>query len=113
MRIQIGHVSEIPLGQGKCFTIGRHEVAVFRARDGALFAVENRCPHRGGPLAEGIIGQAQVICPLHGYKFDLTTGHQVGGAECIKTYKIRQEGSSIVLSFEFPPVTIEEPVCTT
>lgn len=111
MRIHLGHVGQVPLGQGKCFIVGHHEVAVFRSRDGALFAVENRCPHRNGPLSDGIMGDGKVVCPLHGYKFDLTTGRQIDGQECIKVYKVMQEGGDIILSFDFPPIKAEQNAC--
>ena len=55
-RINLGCVAAIPLGQGRCYVVGGQEIAVFRQRDGQLFAAENRCPHRQGPLSEGIIG---------------------------------------------------------
>ncbi len=101
MRIHLGHVSQVPLGQGKCFVIGHHEVAVFRGRDGALFALQNQCPHRGGPLSDGITGDGKIVCPLHGHKFDLNTGEGHDGDGCLQTYKVVQEGSNIILSFDF------------
>src|SRR5215813_15110438 len=55
-RINLGSATAIPLGQGRCYVVGGQEIAVFRQRDGRLFATENRCPHRRGPLSEGIVG---------------------------------------------------------
>ena len=113
MRIHLGSVEQIPLGQGRCFMVGVHEVAVFRCRDGRLFAVENRCPHRGGPLAEGIIGGSQVVCPLHGHKFDLITGYGSEPKECVKTFKVWEENQKIVMLFSLPGVEIENDNCLT
>ena len=113
MRIHLGHVEQIPLGQGRCFMVGVHEVAVFRSRDGRLFAAENRCPHRGGPLAEGIIGGSQVVCPLHGHKFDLITGQGSEAHECVKTFKVWEENQKIVMLFSLVGVEIENDNCLT
>ena len=49
-------------------------VAVFRTADDAVFALRNRCPHRGGPLSEGIVSGRLVVCPLHNWTIDLTSG---------------------------------------
>jgi nitrite reductase (NADH) small subunit len=63
----LGSVQKIPLGQGRCYIVEGEEIAVFRQRDGRLFATQNRCPHRQGPLFEGVSGAGKVICPLHGH----------------------------------------------
>ena len=97
MRIRLGTVDQIPLGQGRCFVVGIHGVAVFRSREGRLFAVENMCPHRGGPLSEGIIDETQVICPLHGHKFNLLTGQGSEAHECVKRFEVFDENRNIVL----------------
>jgi nitrite reductase (NADH) small subunit len=102
MRIHLGSIEQIPVGQGRCFMVGDHGVAIFRKRDGRLFAIENRCPHLGGPLSEGILGENQVVCPLHAHKFDCTTGQGSEAHECVKTYKVRLENNNIILSFQFP-----------
>lgn len=78
MRYDLGPVGRIPPGEGRQFRVGATRVAVFRARDGGVFATQAYCPHRRGPLADGIIGGGKVICPLHGYRFDLRTGCGVG-----------------------------------
>lgn len=95
--INLGRIDQIPIGQGACFIINDQEIAVFRPRDGRIFAVENRCPHRRGPLSEGIVGGGKVICPLHGHKFDLTTGQGSDPRECIKVFKAREKDQNIML----------------
>ena len=60
-------------GTGKAISIGGREVAVFRCQ-GALYALENLCPHAGGSLAGGIIEGDEVICPLHAHRFNVMTG---------------------------------------
>jgi nitrite reductase (NADH) small subunit len=94
--VNLGSVSKVPVGHGVCFVVGEEEVAVFRQRDGRIFAVQNRCPHRHGPLADGMIGRGQVICPLHSHTFDLQTG-QGPAHECLKTYEISIRDEQILL----------------
>lgn len=76
----VGSVETIPLGEGRRFVLQGEAVAVFRGRDGALFATQALCPHRQGPLADGMVGGGRVVCPLHAYDFDLATGVSRSGA---------------------------------
>jgi nitrite reductase (NADH) small subunit len=96
--INLGSIEKIPLGQGRCFIVGSEEIAIFRQRDGRFFAVQNRCPHRQGPLAEGVIGGGKVICPLHSHKFNLETGHGSEPDECVKTFSVGEVAGEIHLS---------------
>ena len=95
--IRLGGVSAIPEGQGRCYVVGTEEIAVFRQRDGRLFAVQNRCPHRQGPLSEGVIGDGQVICPLHSHRFNLEDGAGSEPDECLKVYRIEERKGEILL----------------
>jgi nitrite reductase (NADH) small subunit len=95
--INLGSVEKIPVGQGRCYIVGEKEIAVFRQRDGKLFATENRCPHRNGPLSEGVMGGNKVVCPLHSHKFDLTTGVGSEGSECVKVYHVIESSGSVLL----------------
>lgn len=94
----LGPVALIPLGEGRLFATDDVTIAVFRTRDGHVYATEPWCPHRGGPLADGIVATDRVLCPLHGYAFDLKTGcavhHECGS---IETYPIRIDDDSHVL----------------
>ena len=76
----LGSVNRIPMGQGKVFEVDGLSIAVFRGRDGSVFATQADCPHRGGPLADGILGQRTLICPLHGCGFDVNSGRPAGHA---------------------------------
>jgi len=96
--INLGSVEKIPLGQGRCFNVGDREIAVFRQRDGKLFATQNRCPHKQGPLSEGVAGGGKVICPLHSHKFELATGKGSEPNECVTIYAVREQGGEIHLS---------------
>jgi nitrite reductase (NADH) small subunit len=75
--ISLGRINLIPRGQGRCFSVGRFRIAVFRQRDDTVFALENACPHQGGPLADGVIGADMVVCPLHAHRFRLADGSGV------------------------------------
>ena len=68
----------IPLREGRAIQVGDREIAVFNLGDRFL-AVENRCPHRSGPLADGIVSGTNIVCPLHAWKFSLETGRGAGG----------------------------------
>ncbi len=64
---------DVPLGEGRVVAIEGRRIAVFRTRHG-WYALGARCPHRGGPLTDGIVADGCVICPLHDRRFDLATG---------------------------------------
>lgn len=85
----LGPIERIPVGEGRLFFADTTLVAIFRSRSGKVFATQPECPHRGGPLADGIVGEKTLICPLHGNKFDLETGEPIGN-ECasLKTYRV-------------------------
>lgn len=83
----LGPLDRIPLGEGRTFKLGEREVAVFRTRAG-VFATDAECPHKTGRLADGLVGDGKVICPLHGFKFALATGEPIGN-DCgaLATYR--------------------------
>jgi len=70
----LGSIDHIPIGEGREFQIGGLRVAVFRARDGSIFALQPGCPHRGGPLGEGDLEGSVAVCPWHGWRWDVKTG---------------------------------------
>lgn len=82
-------LDDIPLGLGRSFEIGGREIAFFRTRTGGVFAVENRCPHRDGPLADGMLAGNKVVCPMHAFKFDLADGQcDQPGVACLETFAV-------------------------
>ena len=95
--VNLGSVHAIPLGQGRCYVVGNQEIAVFRQRDGSLFATQNRCPHREGPLSEGLVGDGRVICPLHAHQFNLETGSGGEPEECVKVFAVQETDGNIIL----------------
>jgi nitrite reductase (NADH) small subunit len=73
-------------------------VAVFRTAEDDVFALNNSCPHKGGPLSEGIVHGASVTCPLHNWVFSLETGHAQGADDgTVDTYPAKVENGRILL----------------
>lgn len=86
--IRITRTENIPLREGRAVKVGEEEIAIFNLGDKYL-AVGNRCPHRGGPLADGIVSGQTVVCPLHAWKVCLTSGEVKGDpASCTKSYPV-------------------------
>jgi|SRR5215213_4743793 len=85
----LGPLAQIPIGEGRVFDIGGLRIAVFHTRSGAVYATQASCPHRGGPLADGLIGGSTLVCPLHAWKFDLATGAALFGDCGLTTYPAR------------------------
>lgn len=81
----VGAVTDIPRRGARRLPSPRGDIAVFRTGDGEVFALMDACPHKGGPLSQGIVHGRSVTCPLHGRIIDLATGEGVGadkGARC-------------------------------
>jgi nitrite reductase (NADH) small subunit len=105
MEITLGPIASIPPGEGRTFAVGPRRIAVFRTRQGQVFAAQAECPHRGGPLADGMLSgsgaSGTLVCPLHSWKFDLATG-RAANAECaLKTYPARlNKGGQILIELD-------------
>jgi nitrite reductase (NADH) small subunit len=97
--LSIGPVAQIPEGEGRTFDVGGQRIAVFRTRGGEIFALQAMCPHRDGPLADGLLGGATVLCPLHDRAFDLRSGGGIGHDGCVRSYpaRISQTGTVLVV----------------
>jgi nitrite reductase (NADH) small subunit len=87
-RYRLGPLAAIPLGEGRVYRIAEHAVVVFRTRSGGIYATQAECPHRSGPLSDGLLADDCITCPLHGYSFDLRDGG-ARGSECppLATYR--------------------------
>lgn len=97
--VRIAYCRNIPLREGRAVKVGNREIAIFNLGDRFL-AVENRCPHKGGPLADGIVAGTTVICPLHTWKMSLETGKGVNGpsaASCVETFRTRVEEGIVLV----------------
>lgn len=97
----LGPVDQIPVGEGRTFVVDGRQIAVFRLRDGSMRALDAVCPHRGGPLADGLVDAHVVICPLHGFTYDLATGCEVanGGAP-VTAYRVHADDGTVHLSVD-------------
>ena len=93
----VGSIDEIPPGEGRAYIVDGTEVAIYRLRDGTLRALAAVCPHRGGPLADGLIDERVVVCPLHGYTYDLSTGAELtADGEGVRTYAVATDDGNNV-----------------
>ena len=97
--VAVGRADDVPLLEGRSVQFGAQRVAIFRLPDGWA-AIEHRCPHEGGPLADGIVADACVTCPLHGWRFDLRTGARQGGDGAVRAYAVRERDGLLELRAE-------------
>jgi nitrite reductase (NADH) small subunit len=95
--IDIGHIDDIPERGARLVKTAAGCVAVFRTGPAEVFAASNTCPHRSGPLSEGIVHGQSVTCPLHNWVFDLNTGQAQGEDARIATYPVRVEDGRILI----------------
>ena len=95
--IDIGALDDIPLRGARKIKTALGCVAVFRTGPDEVFAVSDRCPHKGGPLSEGIVHGQSVTCPLHNWVFDLNTGQAQGETGRIDTFPVRVEGARLLI----------------
>ena len=77
--VRVCAAEDVPLEEGRTVTVAGRPLAVFRTSEG-FFALDNTCTHMGGPLADGIVADETVACPLHDRRFELATGRAVGHA---------------------------------
>src|SRR3989338_1206998 len=92
--IEAAKESDIKPGNGKTVNIKGMAIAIFNVNEN-FYAIDNTCPHRGGPLGEGELDGKVVTCPLHGWQFDVTTGKNVMLPQNVKTYKTKVENGNI------------------
>ncbi|ARE84027.1 Assimilatory nitrite reductase (NAD(P)H) small subunit [Roseovarius sp. EC-HK134] len=96
--LDIGALEDIPQRGARVVKTAQGCVAVFRTADDQVFALSDRCPHKGGPLSEGIVHGHAVTCPLHNWVFNLETGLAQGAdAGAVATYAARVAGGRILL----------------
>lgn len=96
--VDIGSLDDIPAQGARLVRTAQGCIAVFRTADDRVFALDDRCPHKGGPLSEGIVHGTAVTCPLHNWVFDLNTGQAQGADDgAVKTYAVRVQGGRILI----------------
>ena len=105
--IDILDVNDIPKLGARVVRHGSLDIAVFRTDGDEVFALEDRCPHKGGPLSQGIVHGKKVTCPLHGWNIELDSGCAAAPDEgCAREYPIKVEGGRVWLDF----AAVESPV---
>ncbi len=96
--VPVTTTSDIAPGEAKAFIVGEREIALFNVA-GRYHAIENSCPHQGGPLAEGWIDGTRVTCPWHAWCFDVTTGRMaLGDYSSVDAFEVQIVGSTISVS---------------
>lgn len=94
--IAVCTVEDVPRGEGRVVVVDGVRIAVFHAA-GGWFAVAASCPHRGGPLADGIVSDTTVTCPLHDRRFDLATGAALDGCAAVDAYRVDVVGGTVLI----------------
>jgi nitrite reductase (NADH) small subunit len=99
--IEIVALDEIPKLGARVIRTDMVDVAVFRTSDDQVFAVRDACPHKGGPLSQGIVHGTSVTCPLHNWKIDLASGEALGPDEgCTNVFSTRVENGKVFLALK-------------
>lgn len=97
---RIGTLEDIPVQGSRRVILGDTKVAVFRTTANAVFALEDKCPHKAGPLSEGIVHDGCVTCPLHNWVIKLEDGTAQGADEGkTRTFPVKIEDGAILIAF--------------
>ena len=95
--VPVARVGDLPPGKGKLVKVDAREIAIFNV-DGGYYAIKNFCPHEAEPLWRGRVEEGAVICPNHGWRFDLKTGKCVRlGDRDARVYPVKVEGDRILI----------------
>ncbi len=97
--VRVTTIDNIPAREGRAVMLDGREIAIFNLGD-RFFATDNQCPHKGGPLCDGIVAGEVVVCPLHAWKVNLDTGsveRPKASSECVATYPTRVEDGVVLL----------------
>jgi len=106
---EIGTLNDIPRRGARCINTPGGKIAVFRTSDDRVFAIEDHCPHQGGPLSQGIVHGEAVTCPLHNWVISLATGEAQGADEGkVATLNVRIEEGRIFLQLAVEEIMTEK-----
>ncbi len=98
--LEIGTLNDIPKRAARVVKTARGDIAIFRTMDDQVFALEDKCPHKGGPLSQGIVQGESVTCPLHNWVISLRTGEAQGADQgCTRTIAVKLQEGRILLSW--------------
>ncbi|TMQ17826.1 MAG: non-heme iron oxygenase ferredoxin subunit [Candidatus Rokuibacteriota bacterium] len=97
-KTKVAEVADLPDGQGRVVDVAGRTLAVFNV-GGTFYAIDNTCPHRGGPLGEGDTEGPIVICPWHGWRWDVTTGANANNpAVRVSCYPVSVEQGAVFVT---------------
>lgn len=97
--VAIGHIDDIPVRGARCLHTPVGKIAVFRTATDEVFAIDDQCPHKGGPLSDGIVHGNAVTCPLHSWVFSLESGKAQGADEgTVRTYPLRNIDGALFIA---------------
>ena len=96
--LEVGELEEIPRLGARVVRTAFGDIAVFRTADDEVFALRDRCPHRGGPLSQGIVYDRRVACPLHNWVISLESGEATGADHgCTRAFEVKVDGGRVYL----------------
>ncbi len=96
--VTVARVEEVPEGEARVCQVAGREIALFRV-GGQFYALDNVCPHRGGPLGEGFVSGTEVTCPWHAWSFDVRTGAYTFDPElAVEKFEVRVENGQIQIA---------------
>jgi nitrite reductase (NADH) small subunit len=107
--IEIGALNDIPVLGSRVVRTAGGDIAVFRTGDDEVFALDDRCPHKGGPLSQGIVHNKHVTCPLHNFVIELKSGTAAAPDEgCTRAHPTRVENNTVWLCVQTAAVVPAE-----
>ena len=94
--VEVGTIENIPSLGARVVKIGPVNIGVFRTADDEIFALRDECPHKGGPLSQGIVHGRKVTCPLHSWNIQLDSGEAVAPDEgCVARFPVKVEKNRV------------------
>ena len=97
--IKVGELADIPKQGARCIDAGELTIAIFRGTNDEVFALEDKCPHKNGPLSQGIVHDGCVTCPLHNWVISLATGEAQGADEgATRSFDVKLENGAVLLN---------------
>ncbi len=110
--IAVAKLDDIPVRAARVLHTETHRIALFRTSNDEIFALEDRCPHRNGPLSEGLVHGDQVTCPLHQMVFELRSGQAVYPDEgCVKRFAVALRDDTVWLDTTAQPAPAVATAC--
>ncbi|HQT80963.1 MAG: nitrite reductase (NAD(P)H) small subunit [Ferrovum sp. 37-45-19] len=101
--IPVGNLEDIPQQGSRVISTSKGEIALFRTLEDEIFAIDNRCPHKGGPLSQGIVHGKRVTCPLHNWVISLASGEALApDTGCTHRHEVRQNHGVLFLAVDAP-----------